>query len=124
VQKQISYNFLKSLYVKDKRIAQIEAYHQQLGTAVDSFQVRLLPSFNGFCDTQPISQISALLNVQDWQSKNNDARIADQESLNHRFDELQANHHELVQALGMVVFTATSAQLRIQWHSKIPSTIA
>jgi hypothetical protein len=38
VQKEASCGFLKLLYTKDQRIAQIEEYHRCIGTSVTSFQ--------------------------------------------------------------------------------------
>ena len=38
-------SFLKSMYTKNERIAQIDAYHQQLGSLVMSFQACLLHTY-------------------------------------------------------------------------------
>jgi hypothetical protein len=39
VQREASRGFLKLLFTKDQRIAQIEAYHRRITTSVESFQV-------------------------------------------------------------------------------------
>ena len=41
------------------------------------------------------------MDIQAWQSKNDDARIADQLVLHDRFDALEANQNQLMKALGM-----------------------
>jgi hypothetical protein len=40
VQKEASCGFLKLLFSKDQRIAQIESYYRQIGVSVESFQAR------------------------------------------------------------------------------------
>jgi hypothetical protein len=38
VKKQAAQPFLKTLFIKDQTIAQIEGYHQRIGVAVQMFQ--------------------------------------------------------------------------------------
>lgn len=45
VQKQGSFTFLKSIYFKDQRIAQIEGYQRQIEALVGAFHVRVPESF-------------------------------------------------------------------------------
>jgi hypothetical protein len=45
-------------------------------------------------------QISALLNLQAWQIKNEEARVRDQRALNDELSEILSNHGKLVQSLG------------------------
>jgi hypothetical protein len=46
-------------------------------------------------------QISALLNIHDWQAKNDSARVVDQQELNDRLSYLEANQQKLMETLSM-----------------------
>ncbi|KIM82420.1 hypothetical protein PILCRDRAFT_461876 [Piloderma croceum F 1598] len=81
VQREASRGFLKLLFTKDQRIAQIEAYHRRITTSIESFQ------------------ISALLDIHAWQKKNVNARTADQRALNERLLHLETNQQRLMEAL-------------------------
>jgi hypothetical protein len=112
LQPQIRTGFLKSLYSKEDRISKIEEYHRRISGLVASFQVYSLVHLNSWREILKIkSQISAVLDIQAWQSKNDDARIADQRVLHNRFDALEANQNKLMKALG------TSY---VQYLSRIP----
>jgi hypothetical protein len=52
--------------------------------------------------TSPI-QVSSLVNIQDWQSQNYNARLADQKLLHDRLDDLDANQNKLSEALSTSV---------------------
>jgi hypothetical protein len=45
------------------------------------------------------TQVSSLVNIQDWQSQNYNARLADQQLLHDRLDDLEANHNKLSETL-------------------------
>ena len=46
-------------------------------------------------------QISALLNIEAWQSRNENARVADQQELNQSLSNLEMNHQQLKETLGV-----------------------
>lgn len=45
---------------------------------------------------------SEIVRIQNWQSRNEGARIADQKALNGRLDDLEANQHQLMETLSML----------------------
>jgi len=47
----------------------------------------------------PRCQISTLLNIHEWQKRNNDARAADQRELDERLLNLETNQQQLIEAL-------------------------
>jgi len=77
VHKQTTNKFLKSLLTKEERHVQIESYYHQIETHAASFQ------------------ISALLNIQDWLSRNDKAREEDQKTLYALLNDLQSNQSRL-----------------------------
>lgn len=97
VHKHASYGFLKAIYTKDCRIAQIEAYQSQIATLVDSFQVRVSPLH--FHVSSKLLQITALLRIQNAQAINEAARAHDQQALIDQLSALEANHARLVENL-------------------------
>jgi hypothetical protein len=46
-------------------------------------------------------QISSLLNIHDWQKRNDDARLKDQKALHNRMNELESNHSQLRELFSM-----------------------
>lgn len=46
-----------------------------------------------------LHKISALLNIQDWQARNDNARTQDQDDLMRRLDDLEANQNKLLNTL-------------------------
>jgi hypothetical protein len=100
VQKEAARGFLNLLFTKDQRISQIQEYHQRIGTSVTSFQeshdIFSLASLH-----LPTEQISTLLNIQAWQSRNENARVADQQELNRSLSNLETNHQQLKETLSM-----------------------
>lgn len=103
VQKETDTEFMKSLSKKDDRIAQIEAYYHQLDASVASFQVcyrilapvYIIPSFD--------TQISSLVNIQDWQRQNDEAQLKDQKILHNRLNELESNLNNLKEMFSMSI---------------------
>jgi len=49
----------------------------------------------------PRVQISTLLNIQAWQSRNENARVADQQELNQSLSNLETNYQQLKETLGV-----------------------
>jgi hypothetical protein len=92
---------LTLLFTKGQRIAQIEQYHGRISTAVNSFQAshHINHRFTG--GRQQSQQISALVSIQVWQSRNDDARVVDQRALDERLARLETNHQQLIQTLGL-----------------------
>jgi len=80
IQQQTACSFLKSMYSKDHRIAQINTYYRQIESLVHSFQ------------------ISALLNIQDWQTLNDGARAKDKDELMSRLDDLEKHQNKLMKS--------------------------
>jgi len=104
VQQQATYTFLKCLHTHDRRIALIEGYHRRILTSVAAFQASsvssiLVTQFRQRSILIGPLQITSLLNIQDWQSKYDEARANDQRLLFERFGELEANHGRLMEAL-------------------------
>lgn len=86
------------MYTKRERIAQIDAYHQQIGALVNSFQAsHILPTH--IKNSNLTAQISALLNIQNWQTRYENARANDQVELMTRLDDLQVNQSKLLSVL-------------------------
>ncbi|KAF7982497.1 hypothetical protein HWV62_28086 [Athelia sp. TMB] len=99
-QQQASQNFLKMLFVKEKRIAQIDAYNREIAQCITVFEVLKTlncPGRQHFAED--VFQIASLVHIQDWQSKSEKARIADQKALDRRLDELETNQHNLFKIL-------------------------
>jgi len=96
VQKEASCGFLKLLFSKDQRIARIESYYRRIRISVESFQ------------------ISALLNINAWQMRNDDARAVDQELLNERLLQLERNQDRLIEALNMRQGDAMAMMVSLQ----------
>jgi hypothetical protein len=46
-------------------------------------------------------QITSDMNISDWQTRNDRARLADQQLLHSRLSDLEANQSKLAEALGM-----------------------
>ena len=101
VQKEASRPFLMLLFTKGQRITQIEQYHGRLSTAVTSFQASHHINYRFTSGRQRNRQISALVSIQAWQSRNDDARMVDQRALDERLARLETNHQQLKQALGL-----------------------
>ena len=104
MQKEAAGGFLKLLFTKDRRISRIEEYHRRLGTLIASFQVshNLVNSLRRIRPTE--NQISALLDVQAWNSKHDRARAADQQELNERLSYLERNNQQLAETLSLCSF--------------------
>jgi hypothetical protein len=47
-------------------------------------------------------QVSTVLNVREWQTRNDDARVADERALDRRLLKLENNHQRLRDALGKI----------------------
>jgi hypothetical protein len=45
------------------------------------------------------TQVSTLVNIQDWQQRNNNARQEDQKALHDRLSELESNQNRLAEML-------------------------
>ncbi|KIM73018.1 hypothetical protein PILCRDRAFT_15623 [Piloderma croceum F 1598] len=93
VQKEATRGFLKLLFTKDERIARIEEYHRHIGTL-----------------------ISALLNIQAWQSMNEKARATDQRELNERLSSLEINHQLLPETLNVHQRNMMGMMISLQRH--------
>ncbi|KIM77885.1 hypothetical protein PILCRDRAFT_824860 [Piloderma croceum F 1598] len=87
IQKEASCGFLKLLFTKDQRIVRIESYYRRIDISIESFQ------------------ISALLNINTWQVRNDDARADDQQLLNERLLQLERNQERLIEALKRQFFS-------------------
>jgi len=98
VQKEHLCGFLKLLFTKDQRIAQIEVYHRRITTSVASFQVSSHLRVRTIEATD--KQISALMSIHTWQRRNDDARAADQKELNEQLTYLETNQRKLMETLG------------------------
>jgi hypothetical protein len=100
VQKHAAYSFVKQLFTKDDRIARIDEYHRRIASMVAAFQV-----FSSFTHLKLLAltlendKISALVNAQEWQLRNEHAHAADQSQLSDRLAKLEANQVDLAQAL-------------------------
>ncbi len=101
VQKETSRPFIKLLFTKGQRIAQIEQYHRSISTTVTSFQASRHVCECMTCLNQLGQQISALVSIQSWQAMNDDARAVDQRALNESLARLEANQQQLVHTLSM-----------------------
>jgi hypothetical protein len=94
------------MYIKDQRIAQIDAYYWQIETLVDSFQAscrHYIDVLMQYLILDP--KISALLNIRDWQTRNDAARAKDQDELITRLDDLERNQHKLLNVLSTYIDT-------------------
>ncbi|KIM73991.1 hypothetical protein PILCRDRAFT_715514, partial [Piloderma croceum F 1598] len=83
IQKEALCGFLKLLFTKDQRIAQIDGYYRRIDDSIQSFQ------------------ISALLDIRGWTKRNNDAREVDQQVLNEQLLKLETNQQRLMETLNM-----------------------
>jgi hypothetical protein len=101
VQKETSRPFMKLLFTKNLRIAQIEQYHRSISTAVTSFQASRDISQCMTCLHQLSQQISALVSIQSWQAMNDDARAVDQRALSESLARLERNQQQLAHTLSM-----------------------
>jgi hypothetical protein len=101
VQKETSRPFIKLLFTKGQRIAQIEQYHRCISTAVTSFQASHHVCECMTCLNQLSQQISALVSIQSWQAMNDDAQAVDQRALTESLARLEANQQQLVHTLSM-----------------------
>jgi hypothetical protein len=100
VHKQATHSFFKRFVVKDQTILTIDNYHRRITAAVSSFQAGLTYLFatDNTCLTSRI-QISALLDVREWQRLNREAQAADQRALHARLLELETNQSKFLEAL-------------------------
>lgn len=98
MQKQAAFGFVKSLFGQDQRVAQIQEYHVSITTSVAAFQVRSTRLIVALFFLME-HQISALVDIQDWQRTNDKARATDQQVLYDRLDDLEANQNRLVEIL-------------------------
>lgn len=90
-------------------MAQIDAYHRQIGTLVKSFQASssmLLIHVHRKLRLFWLAQISSLLNIQDWQARYDNARTKDHEELMNRLDDLEVNHNKLLEILSTYISTS------------------
>jgi len=126
VQNETVTEFMKSLTKTDERIAQIAAYYRRLDASVASFQVR---------DAQILaqqdtiscfhSQITSLVNIQDRQTRNDEARLKDQKALHDRLNDLDSTQNRLKEMLSMfyllfcprLVYNRSFTLLGAQSHS-------
>lgn len=103
VEKEVSVHFLKLLFTKNQRIARIEAFHQRISTSVASFQ------------------IAALLDIREWQMRNDGAKKIDQQALDARLLQLENNHQQLMETLHTyqhdVMEMMVSLKRRLDHHS-------
>jgi hypothetical protein len=102
VKKQSKENFLKLLFTKEGRIACIDGYRWRITALVNAFQVSVhFPVDTGLhariCDGGLNLQITALLDVQNWQSRSEEARKRDQRILD---DNLRNNQNALIEQMG------------------------
>lgn len=105
MQKEAAGGFLKLLFTKDQRIFRIAEYHRRLSTLIASFQVSH-NLIDLLCRIRPTEyQISALLDVQAWNSKHDRARAADQQELNERLSYLERNNQQLAETLSLCSFS-------------------
>jgi len=74
-------SFLKLLFTKNKRNTRMESYHRSIMAFPGSFQ------------------ISALLSTHAWQTRMDDARVADQRALNDQLLHLENNRQRLMDTL-------------------------
>jgi hypothetical protein len=91
--------FLKILFTREDRIAAIEVYHRRICATVNAFQVSLRKLRNNV--GLSLSKVSALIDVQEWQNRNTESRAEDQRLLSERLTELELNHVELRETLGV-----------------------
>ena len=49
-------------------------------------------------------QVTSLVNIQDWQRQNDEARLKDQNALHARLKDLESNQKDLKEILSMFVF--------------------
>ncbi|KAF8153325.1 kinase-like domain-containing protein [Crassisporium funariophilum] len=81
VEVQASYGILKVIYKQQESTQLIEHFHQRIATTIQAFN------------------ITALLDLQEWQIKNASARTQDQDSLNTRLSALESNQNQLAKSL-------------------------
>ncbi|KAF7982534.1 hypothetical protein HWV62_28160 [Athelia sp. TMB] len=103
---QASYSFLKTVYFKDKTTSQIDNFNRRIASCVTTYQ------------------ISSLIEISAWQAWNDQARKADQEALDRRLTDLQANKQHLaaniyVQHANMMAMMV-SLQRRISERTSLP----
>ena len=85
---------MKSLTQTNDRIAQIAAYYYELNASATSFQVRVAKTLPQSVLSFFYSQITAL-DIQDWQRRNDEARLKDQKVLHDRLNDLDSNQNNL-----------------------------
>jgi hypothetical protein len=98
VQSQESRAFLKLLFTKDERIVAIDTYQRRLCSYVHAFQVSLK---TGLLYCPYPSKLSAVIDIQDWQKKNDKGRDIDHQLLDDYLTELEANQAKLREVLGI-----------------------
>jgi hypothetical protein len=101
VHKEAATEFMKSLTKTDDRIAQIAAYYHQLNASVALFQVRIAKSLTAQYSPSRFALQITSLDIQDWQRRNDEARLKDQEVLHDRLNDLDSNQNHLKKMLGM-----------------------
>ncbi|CAA7270611.1 unnamed protein product [Cyclocybe aegerita] len=99
VRKHASLSFFQILFVKAQTVASIENYQARLTATIAAFQ------------------ISALVNIQQWQERNDKARAKDRRSLNLRLNQLAADNLRLMEVLDIKKNSPTA--LMVSLHRRI-----
>ncbi|CAA7268553.1 unnamed protein product [Cyclocybe aegerita] len=81
VRKHASLSFFQILFVRAQTVTSIENYQARLTATIAAFQ------------------ISALVNIQQWQERNDKARAKDRRSLNLRLNQLAVDNLRLMEVL-------------------------
>ncbi|KAJ6558284.1 hypothetical protein B0H19DRAFT_133767 [Mycena capillaripes] len=95
VTKMVKQNFLKTLFTKIDNMDKIDGFNRRITGLIQAFQ------------------ISALLEVHEWQAKNDAARSTDQKQLMAKLDALQ-NHAQLMEALHISQENKTALMVSLQ----------
>ena len=98
VHKETQSSFLKLLFTKSRRISQIDSFYRQLVISAASFEV-CCTVLNAPCRYEWRHQISTLVDVIAWQTRNDDARAADQRVLDEMLFCLENNEQQLKETL-------------------------
>jgi hypothetical protein len=100
VNKETATEFMKSLIQTNDRIAQIASYYDELNASAALFHVCIAKTLAPqFALSFFYSQIT-VLDIQDWQRRNDEARLKDQKALHDRLNDLDSNQSDLRKMLG------------------------
>jgi hypothetical protein len=100
VQNEASSSLLRLLFTKDRRACRIECYYKRICTVIQSFHASYkVVEITSLTDTSGKQQVSGMLKIEEWKTRNIDVQAADQHALQILLSKLETNHHRLKDAL-------------------------